>query len=129
MRLSEGHYEIIKEMKKAGYVWLSDMHVNAQMRFRNRTRKGFDKFVKVEGLTFLTKDVAEALSVGVKRGSKKRLTLTEQVERLTEKVAKLELENKILKEKAPKDILDALPTQLNYVELKDTTGGLRYCKK
>lgn len=105
MRLSKRHYKIIDVMKKGGYIWLSDLHINAQMRFRNRTRKGFDNFLKVEGLTFLTKELAESFSVGVKQGSRPRLTLTRQVERLQDKVASLERENQILRGNAPEELI------------------------
>lgn len=77
MRLSEKHRKIIKEMNSKGYVWLSDLSRNAIMRFRNKTRAGFDGYLKVEGLTFLTPRVADSISRGVK-DSKPRLNLRQQ---------------------------------------------------
>ena len=91
MRLSQKHRDKIAEMEAKGYVWLSHMNINAQMRFRNRTRKGFRGYVKELGLTFLPAEVAEAISVGVKRKGKPRLTLTQQVEYLQDKLAEREL--------------------------------------
>lgn len=87
MRLSKFHLKVIEEMKDKGYVWLSNMHVNAQMRFRNKTRKGFDKYIKEAGLTFLTKEVAKAFELGTKKENKPRLTLVEQVDYLINKLA------------------------------------------
>ncbi len=91
MRLSQKHRDKIVEMESKGYVWLSHMHINAQMRFRNRTRKGFKRFVKEMGLTFLPAEVAEAISVGTKRPKKPKLTLTQQVNYLQDKLAEREL--------------------------------------
>lgn len=99
MRLSQKHREKIKEMEEKGYVWLSHMDINAQMRFRNRTRKGFKGYVKVLGLTFLPAEVAEAISIGVKRKDKPKLTLTQQVEYLQDKLAERELYIKELEER------------------------------
>ena len=96
MRLSKAHRDKIASMEAKGYVWLSNMDVNAQMRFRNRTRKGFDKYIKELGLTFLPAEVAEAISVGVKRKDKSKLTLTQQVEYLQDKLAERELYIKTL---------------------------------
>jgi len=77
MRLSEKHYKTISEMKAKDYVWLSDLSKNAIMRFRNKTRNGFNGYVKVNGLTFLTRRVADSISRGAK-DSKPRLTLKQQ---------------------------------------------------
>ena len=91
MRLSQKHRDKIVEMEEKGFVWLSNMDINAQMRFRNRTRKGFKGYVKELGLTFLPAEVAEAISIGVKRKDKPKLTLTQQVEYLQDKLAEREL--------------------------------------
>ena len=91
MRLSQKHRDKIVEMEEKGFVWLSNMDINAQMRFRNRTRKGFKGYVKELGLTFLPAEVAEAISVGVKRKHKSKLTLTQQVNYLQDKLAEREL--------------------------------------
>lgn len=91
MRLSKEHRDKIIEMESKGYVWLSNMDINAQMRFRNRTRKGFRGYIKELGLTFLPAEVAEAISIGVKRKDKPKLTLTQQVEYLQDKLAEREL--------------------------------------
>lgn len=99
MRLSQKHREKIKEMEAKGYVWLSHMDINAQMRFRNRTRKGFKGYVKELGLTFLPAEVAEAISIGVKRKDKPKLTLTQQVYYLQDKLAERELYIKELEER------------------------------
>lgn len=87
MRLSSKHRKKIAEMEASGYVWLSHMNVNAQMRFRNRTRKGFSGFIKEDGLTFLTREVARAFEIGTKRKSGPKMTLTEQVHFLTTRLA------------------------------------------
>ena len=102
MRLSQAHRDKIVEMENNGYVWLSNMHVNAQMRFRNRTRKGFKGFVKEMGLTFLPEEVAKAISIGAKKKNKPRYTLTQQVEYLQDKLAERELYIKELE--AMKDV-------------------------
>lgn len=96
MRLSQKHRDKIVEMEEKGYVWLSHMDINAQMRFRNRTRKGFSSYIKELGLTFLPAEVAEAISVGVKRKDKPKLTLTQQVNYLQDKLAERELYIKAL---------------------------------
>lgn len=90
MRLSEEHRKKIEEMELKGYVWLSHMHVNAQMRFRNRTRAGFKGYVKVMGLTFLAAEVAKAITLGTKNGKEPKMTLTQQVEYLQDKLAERE---------------------------------------
>lgn len=92
MRLSERHRYVIEEMEKDGYVWLSHLSVNAQMRFRNKTKKGFDGYIKVEGLTFLTRRVADAISCGTKKPNEPRLTYKQQVEVLERKLVELEKE-------------------------------------
>lgn len=89
MRLGEKHYKIIAEMREGGYVWLSDLSKNAIMRFRNKTRTGFKGYIKVEGLTFLTKRVADSISRGSK-DSKPRLNLREQNKMLEEDLIELE---------------------------------------
>lgn len=100
MRLSSKHRKKIAEMEASGYVWLSHMPVNAQMRFRNRTRAGFTGFIKEDGLTFLTREVARAIEIGTKRKNAPKMTLTEQVKYLTSRLAEREryikeLENRL----------------------------------
>ena len=97
MRLSDRTKEIIEKMEKDGYVWLSHMPVNAQMRFRNRTKTGFKGFIKVEGLTFLTRRVADLFITGTKERDRKRLTFKEQIEWLENQLIELEKENYQLK--------------------------------
>lgn len=93
MRLSDRHRRIVEEMESDGYVWLSHMSVNAQMRFRNKTRKGFKGFVKIEGLTFLTKRVADTISSGTsKNRAEKRLSYREQIALMEERLVELEAE-------------------------------------
>lgn len=99
MRLSKMHRQKIAEMESKGYVWLSHMNRNAQMRFRNKTRKGFKGFVKEMGLTFLPAEVAEAITIGTKRKEGPKYTLTQQVEYLTAKLAERELYIKELEDK------------------------------
>lgn len=93
MRLSAAHKTIITQMESEGYVWLSHMPVNAQMRFRNRTRAGFKQYVKREGLTFLTHEVADLLSMGTKRASKPRIPCNEQLDIAMRKLHELSLRN------------------------------------
>lgn len=101
MRLSNKTRAVIEQMEKQGYIWLSHLDTNSQMRFRNLTRKGFDKFIKVagpgkNGLTFLTKEVADfVVCGGASQG--KRKTAFEQISCLKEQVAKLEAENESLR--------------------------------
>lgn len=92
MRLSSRHRLIIEEVERDGYVWLSHLPINAQMRFRNMTRGGYDGFTKIEGLTFLTKRVAESIVDGTKSEGKKRLTLPMQVRKLESQLIELEAE-------------------------------------
>lgn len=92
MRLSERKKYIIDEMEKDGYVWLSHLNVNAQMRFRNKTKIGFKGYIKVEGLTFLTRRVADSLTLGTKERDRKRLTYKEQIEWLENQLIDLEKE-------------------------------------
>lgn len=94
MRLNDKTRNAIKEMEDQGYVWLSHLDTNTQMRFRNMTRKGFDKYVKIagpgkNGLTFLTKEVAEAIKCGANKDGK-RMTMFEQVRYFKDRVAVLE---------------------------------------
>ena len=103
MRLSDRARYIIKEMEADGYVWLSHMPVNAQMRFRNRTRVGFDGYIKVEGLTFLTRRVADLLISGTKERDRKKLTFKEQIVWLEKQLIELEKENYALKHKGFED--------------------------
>lgn len=97
MRLSDRHREIISKMEADGYVWLSHMPVNAQMRFRNRTKNGFKGYIKVEGLTFLTMRVAEAIKLGSRTKSQPRVPLGKQLEEMEKRLVELEAENYILK--------------------------------
>nr|DAH56618.1 MAG TPA: hypothetical protein [Caudoviricetes sp.] len=94
MRLSDKSKETIKEMEAKGYVWLSHLDVNTQMRFRNMTRKGFDKYVKIDGpgksgLTFLTKEVADIIQCGASKDGR-RATVYEQLEFAKNRIAELE---------------------------------------
>ena len=91
MRIGKQKETIIEGMKADGYVWLSDLSKNAVMRFRNWVRSGFSSYVKIDGLTFLTKKVAESLSEGTK-SDKRRLTLKEQNAKLVDEVYELERE-------------------------------------
>ena len=92
MRLSNRHRTMIEEVERDGYVWLSHLPINAQMRFRYMTRTGYDGFLKIEGLTFLTKRVAESISDGTKDRGKKRLNLSLQVKKLEQHLIELEAE-------------------------------------
>lgn len=92
MRLSEKHLKIVQEVESDGYVWLSHLSKQAIERFRWKTRKGFKGYFKIEGLTFLTKRVADMLSVGSKNGDKPRLTYKEQVKYLEDQLIQLENE-------------------------------------
>lgn len=92
MRLSDRHKQIVQEMESDGYVWLSHMPANAIMRFRNKTRTGFTGFIKIEGLTFLTKRVANQISRGCKGIDRRRLTYKEQVLLLEKDLVQLEKE-------------------------------------
>lgn len=93
MRLSDRHRRIVEEMEADGYVWLSHLSVNAQMRFRNKTRKGFKGFLKVEGLTFMTSRVAEMIENGCKpKEAQRRLTYREQIAIMEKRLVELEAE-------------------------------------
>lgn len=103
MRLTDKTRDRIAEMEAKGYVWLSHLDVNTQVRFRNMTRKGFDKFVKIEGpgksgLTFLTKEVASIIQCGGATNGKRK-TAYEQIEHLKNRIAELEAENIMLRMK------------------------------
>lgn len=92
MRIGKRHKQIIKQMECDGYIWLSHLHINAQMRFRNRRRAGFEHYFKLEGLVFLTKRIAEALSRGCKTPDTPRLTFKEQIVELENELIELEKE-------------------------------------
>ena len=92
MRLSNKHSAIIQEMEANKYVWLSHLTPNAVMRFRYKTRHGFKGYIKVEGLTFLTKRVAEMIEAGSTSPGKRRLTVKEQLILLERQLAELEQE-------------------------------------
>lgn len=92
MRLSDRHLKIIKEVEADGYVWLSHLSKNAQYRFRYKTARGFKGYYKVEGLTFLTKRVANALELGASDGDRKKLTVTQQLAVLEKQLYELERE-------------------------------------
>lgn len=103
MRISDKTRQVIDKMEAEGYLWLSHLDVNTQMRFRNMTRKGFDKFIKVEGpgkkgLTFLTKEVVDIIQFGA-TASGKRATAYEQLDYAKKRIAELEAENASLKQK------------------------------
>ena len=90
MRLSKEHYRVINEMEAAGYVWLSNLSANAIMRFRYKTQHGFKGFIKVNGLTFLTKRVARIMEAGSKAFGRRRLTFKEQIILLERQLAEVE---------------------------------------
>ena len=92
MRLSDKHKRVVEEMEASGYVWLSHLSTNAVMRFRYKTAQGFKGFIKVEGLTFLTKRVAEAIEYGSKGKNEKRMTYKEQVKMLEKQLVETERE-------------------------------------
>ena len=92
MRLSDRHLKIIKEVESDGYVWLSHLSKNAQYRFRYKTAKGFKGYYKIEGLTFLTKRVANMLELGVSGEGRKKLTVTQQLAILEKQLYELEKE-------------------------------------
>lgn len=103
MRISKEIENKIKGMEDKGYVWLSHLDINAQVRFRNMVKYGFKDFVKVSGvgkngLTFLTKEVADMLTVAANKGGK-RMTAYEQLREYKQRIATLERENKQLKER------------------------------
>ena len=91
MRLSSRHKEVIEIMEAAGYVWLSNLNENTIQRFRNRRRKGFKGYFKVEGLTFLTPRVVKAISRGT-NDNKPRMTVKEQLAELEKDLIELEKE-------------------------------------
>lgn len=97
MRLSSRHREIIEKVEADGYVWLSHLSVNAQMRFRNKVKKGFKGFMKVEQLTFLTPRVADMIRRGAMEKDAPRLSKKDQFEFLEEELVKLEKELFLLK--------------------------------
>lgn len=97
MRLSSEHRRIVKVMESSGYVWLTHLTPNAQMRFRNKTRAGFDGYIKIKGLTFFTKRVANYLEKSTSAPGRKRLTYKEQVAFLEKELIALEKENYQLK--------------------------------
>ena len=92
MRLSDKHLKIIEEVESDGYVWLSHLSKNAIERFRYKTKHGFSGYMKIEGLTFLTKRVAESIARGCRDGSRRRLTYKEQNELLEKDLVALERE-------------------------------------
>lgn len=92
MRIGPRNRAIIEGMERAGYVWLTHLGRNAQMRFRNRTRTGFDCFIKINGLTFLTKRIAAMMEKGTKTEDEKRMTYKEQVLELEKELYEMELD-------------------------------------
>ncbi len=106
MRLTDKTRKVIDAMEAKGYVWLSHLDMNTQMRFRNLTRRGFDNFIKVEGpgkngLTFLTKEVVDIIKCGENKNGK-RATMFEQLQIAKNRIAELEKENAELKERFKK---------------------------
>lgn len=92
MRLSKEHFNIIEQMEASGYVWLSHLSPNGVMRFRYKTARGFKGFIKIEGLTFLTKRVAESIEIGSKTKDKGRMTYKDQVKYLEKQLVEVESE-------------------------------------
>lgn len=92
MKLSKRKINIIELMEQHNYTWLTHLSKNAVMRFRNARRRGFTNYAEVEGLIFLTKRVAEALTSGTRNPNQPRLTVGKQVEKLQAELAKLEQE-------------------------------------
>ena len=92
MRLSKKHLEVISAKEAEGFVWLSHLTPKAQMRFRDRTKRGYDKFVKVEGLTFLTKEVADFLESTSRKVTEPRMKVSEQLKVAERKLAESSLE-------------------------------------
>lgn len=92
MRLSNNHTKIIAEMEASGYVWLSHLSANGIMRFRYKVARGFKGYIKIDGLTFLTKRVASAIDAGSKSSNKSRLTYREQVKFLEKQLVEVESE-------------------------------------
>ena len=99
MRISKRHRAIIEVMEANGYVWLSNLPANAIMRFRYRTRKGFKGFIKIAGLTFLTKRVADIMTLATTNKNAPRLSLREQNQLLEQQLVELESENYALRKK------------------------------
>ncbi len=102
MRLTDKTRALIDSMEKKGYVWLSHLDINTQMRFRNMTKKGFNEYVKVSGpgkngLTFLTKEVADIVKCGGNKNGK-RTSMFDQLRVCKKRIAELEAENKLLRE-------------------------------
>ena len=87
MRLSEKHRQVLESREAEGYVWLSHLTLRAQMRFRDRRKRGFSKFVKEDGLTFLTKEVAEYLETTSRPVKEPRIKMSEQVNTLEGELA------------------------------------------
>ena len=87
MRLSNEHLDLIKRREASGYVWLSHLSPRAQMRFRDRTKRGYNKFEKEAGLTFLTKEVAEFLEKTSRSSKEPRVKVSEQVKLAEESLA------------------------------------------
>lgn len=92
MRLSDNHLRIIAEMEASGYVWLSHLSANGIARFRYKTARGFKGYLKIDGLTFLTKRVATSIDVGSKSEGTSRLTYKEQVKFLEKQLVEVESE-------------------------------------
>lgn len=108
MRISKRHKAIIEVMEASGYVWLSNLPANAIMRFRYRTRKGFEGFIKVAGLTFLTKRVAEIMTLATTDKNAPRLSMRDQNILLEAQLVELESENYALRKKDLKTIVAKL---------------------
>lgn len=106
MRISEKSKQVIIDMEAKGYVWLSHLDVNSQMRFRNLTRAGFTNFIKLEGqgktgLTFISPEIVEILKSGETRNGK-RASAYIQLAEAKKRIAVLEKEKSDLQEKVRK---------------------------
>lgn len=97
MRLSKQHLSLIERMEGKGYVWLSHLTTRAQMRFRDRTRRGYSNFIKKNGLTFLTKEVAEFLESTSRERGQPRVKVTEKLQLAEDKLYQLSAENEALR--------------------------------
>ena len=93
MRLSSSHISLIEKLENEGYVWLSHLTPRAQMRFRDRVKRGFNKFEKVQGLTFLTNNVAKFLETTSVKTSQPRVKVSQKLALAEQELFRLSSEN------------------------------------
>lgn len=105
MRIGKVQEKIIKEVESDGYVWLSHLSRNAIERFRYKTRNGFKHYLKIGGLTFLTKRLASEIERGSKTSKRRRLTYKEQIVKLENDLAEMEIELYRERNVAPEQII------------------------